>query len=125
MKSMRIGPELDQLAALPGVVACALVDAATGLVWHVSGDAPRAEHVWEAAVDYWRLHDRHQAHFAGLGALGAVGLYHTAGVLAILPCAHDPEVLLVALAEHRAVDWIALQRMARTLGQRLHARVSP
>lgn len=124
MKPNRVAQELDRLTALPGVVASALVDADTGLLWYVSGDTSRAEHLWEAAIDYWRLHDRHQAHFASLGALGAAAMYHTAGVLAILPCSRDPAVLLVSLAEHRAVDWILLQRMVRAIGPLLATTVS-
>jgi hypothetical protein len=121
MNAARVGAGLDRMAAHPGVVGCALVDAHTGLVWDSRAGAPNAERVWEAAVDYWRLHDRQKLHFAGLGALGAAVMYHRAGVLAVFPCCSDPDVLLVAHGQHRGVDWIALQRMARALGELLRS----
>jgi len=120
MNLPQIDAELDRMAAHPGIVGCALVDAQTGLVWTSRGGDAQATHVWEAAVDYWRLHDRQKLHFAGLGTLGAAVMYHTGGVLAVFPCCTDPNVLLVAHGEHRGVDWIALQRMARELGDLLH-----
>jgi len=117
MNARLVAAELDRLAAYPGIVACALVDAGTGLIWHASGEVPNAERIWEAAVDYWRLHDRQKAHFAGLGTLGAAVMYHTGGVLAVLPCCGDPEVLLVSCSRHRGVDWIGWQHEVRALGQ--------
>jgi len=105
----------------PGILGCALVDANTGLVWHSCSGAPNAERVWEAAIDYWRLHDRQKVHFAGLGTLGAAVMYHTGGVLAVFPCCSDPDVLLVCHGQHRNVDWIAWQRMVRELGRMIRA----
>lgn len=121
MNAARVGAELDRIAAHPGVVGCALVDAHTGLVWDRRAATPDAERVWEAAVDYWRLHERQKLHFAGLGTLGAAVMYHSGGVLAVLPCCSDPGVLLVAQGRHRGVDWIALQRAARSLGELLRS----
>jgi hypothetical protein len=119
MNAARIADELGRVAAQPGIVACALVDGSTGLVWHVSGASSNSEHMWEAAVDYWRLHNRQKAHFTGLGPLGAAVMYHAGGVLAVLPCCDDPDVLFVSHGQHANVDWIALQRLVRTLGQLL------
>lgn len=121
MNSTQVGTELDRLAAHPGIVGCALVDAHTGLVWDSRGGAQQAARVWEAAVDYWRLHDRQKLHFAGLGKLGAAAMYHTGGVLGVFPCCSDPDVLLVAHGQHSGVDWITLQRMARKLGELLRS----
>jgi hypothetical protein len=120
MNSTQVGAELDRMAAHPGIVGCALVDAHTGLVWDSRAGAVNAQHMWEAAVDYWRLHDRQKLHFAGLGTLGAAVMYHSGGVLAVFPCCSDPDVLFVAHGQHHGVDWIALQRMARKLGESLH-----
>jgi hypothetical protein len=117
MNSARVAAELGLIAAQPGILACALVDASTGLVWHVSGADPSSEQMWEAAVDYWRLHSRQKVHFAGLGPLGAAVMYHARGVLAVLPCCDDPDVLFVSHGQHANVDWIALQRLVRALGQ--------
>jgi hypothetical protein len=116
MNTSRLGVELDRLAAMPGIVGCAIVDANTGLVWHASNFDPPAARMWEAAVDYWRLHNRQHEHFSGLGALGAAVMYHARGVLAVFPCSTDPDVLLVSHGKHQGVDWIGLQRNARALG---------
>jgi len=121
MNSLQVAAELDRMAGFPGIVGCALVDAATGLIWHASGSVPNAERVWEAAVDYWRLHDRQKLYFAGLGTLGAAVMYHTGGVLAVLPCCGDPEVLLVSYSRHGNVDWIPWQREVRALGALIRA----
>ena len=116
MNAERVRVELDRMARQPGLEGCALVDASTGLVWHASGSSADAEHVWEAAVDYWRLYERQKKLFTQLGPLGAAAMYHATGMLVVLPCCADPDVLLVLHGRHRAVDWIALQRMARALG---------
>jgi hypothetical protein len=114
-----VAAELDRMAAEPGIMGCALVDPATGLVWQASGSVPDAERTWEAAVDYWRLHDRQRAHFSGLGELAAAVMYHRGGVLAMFPCCTDPDLLLVSVGQHRGVDWTDWQRKTRALGQRL------
>jgi hypothetical protein len=121
MNSASISAELDRIAAQPGVIGCALVDASTGLVWHASSSSPNAERVWEAAVDYWRLHDRQKTNFEGLGALGAAVMYHVGGVLAVLPCCMERDVLFVSHGENRTVDWSAQQRMVRALGELVRA----
>ena len=121
MKSQRIRMELAHMALQPGIEGCALVEAATGLVWHASGFSAHAERVWEAAVDYWRLYERQKSQFTGLGPLGAVAMYHIEGMLVVLPCCIDPDVLLVLHGSHGSVDWIALQRMARSLGALLQS----
>lgn len=113
--------ELARMVAGSKVEGLALVDAGAGLVWHASGELARTEGLSEAAVDYWRLHDRQHRHFASLGPLGAAVMYHQHGVLAVLPCCQDPQLLIVAQAPHSGVDWIDLQRQARALGQRLAA----
>lgn len=116
-----VADALDAMAARPGIVGCALVDPATGLVWQASGRVAVAEPTWEAAVDYWRLHGRQRSHFEALGELAAAVMYHRGGVLAMFPCCADPELLLVSLGEHRGVDWADWQRRTRALGQRLQA----
>lgn len=108
---------LDQTA---GVTGCALVDGSSGLVWHRCGDATlNGDPLWEAAIDYWRLHGRLRQHFSSQGELGAVVLHHRNGVLAILPCLRDPDLLVVCRAEHGAVDWRAWQHRIGSLGRAL------
>lgn len=122
MNNGRVAAELARMASHPGIVGCALVDATTGLVWHASDAGANTECMWEAAVDYWRLHDRRKTHFADLGMLAAAVMYHRAGVLAIIPCSSDPELLLISQGRHGSVDWTAWQRMARRLGKLIHSR---
>jgi hypothetical protein len=116
-----VAHELDAMAAQPGIVGCALVDPATGLIWQSSGRVADAERTWEAAVDYWRLHDRQRSNFRSLGELAAAVMYHHGGVLAMFPCCSDPDLLLVSVGEHRSVDWTDWQRKTRALGKRLQA----
>lgn len=119
MKETVLQQELSALVALNGVSACALVDSNSGLVWHAVGSQPEGEPLWEAAIDYWRLHSRSNAHFAVLGELGAVLLYHRKGVLAIIPCTAKVELLVVCIASHKGVDWVAWQRNIRAMAERL------
>lgn len=105
-----------------GVTACALVEASSGLVWYQQPDATN-EKLWEASVDYWRLHCRLQDCFSRLGALGAIGVYHHEGMLTVVPCLRDPEVLLICIADNSAVDWKQWQRKVRELGVLMAAQL--
>lgn len=100
----------------PAVLGSALVDAASGLVWHQESTGV-ANELWEAAADYWRLHGRLAGHFDLLGGLGAVVTYHRDATLALVPCVREPEVVLVCIAERTGVDWKRWQRDARALGR--------
>lgn len=112
---------LDELMGrYPGVRGCALVEAASGLVWTRRPEVD-SHGIWEAAVEHWRLQQRLAQHFGALGASHAIVIYHGDAKFALLPCLRDPDVLLVCLAEHGNVDWHAWQRDARQLGSRIHA----
>lgn len=119
MNRQQVIAEMDRLAAHTGIFGCALVDAASARVWHASAPACTGP-AWEEAVEHWRLQAPNQLHFAGLGIRAAAVTYHANGVLAVFPCASDPEVLLVVHGRHRGVDWLALHCMVRTLGRLLH-----
>ena len=121
VKEQILRDELGALAALGGVKSCALVDSQSGLVWYAAGREPAEETLWEAAIDYWRLHGRSNAHFAALGDLGAAVLYHRNAVLAIIPCAAQSDLLVVCVASHQGVDWRDWQRRIRAMGSRLEA----
>lgn len=110
---------MDALAERFQIAGCALVDPTSGWVWHATGKRPQAPEVWEAAIDYWRLHDRHRGRFEGLGDLAALVLYHRHGALALLPCCNDPPLHMVCLADRGRVDWVAWQRAVRQLGELL------
>jgi len=112
-----IRTELDRMAYQPGIEGCALVEATTGLLWYASGAGAQAERIWEAAVDYWRLYERQKDQFTVLGPLGAVAMHHIEGLLVVLPCCADPDLLLILHGGHGCVDWTALQRMTRALGR--------
>ncbi len=119
MKKRIVEQGLNELAAAPGVRGCALVDSGSGLVLHAVGTWPGEQPIWEAAIDYWRLHQRMNVHFVGLGDLGAAVMYHVGGVLAILPCSVAQELLVVCVAEHRSVDWKRWQNSVRAMGENL------
>lgn len=113
----------ERLAALlaqsPQVQACALVEAASGLVWARAGALDTTEPLWEAATEYWRLHTRLAPHFGSLGPLGAAVLYHHHKLLVVMPCASEPELLLTCVATPKAVDWKAWRALALQLGTAL------
>lgn len=111
---------LAQLASSnPGIVACALVDGESGLVLQSAGRQwPTA--TWEAAIDFWRLHRRHEVHFSELGFLGAVVLHHQSGLVVLLPFGPQEEYLLACISGHKGVDWRAWQASVRELGRRLN-----
>lgn len=102
--------------ATPGVRGCALVDAGSGLVWHRVGAQAGFEPLWEASVDYWRMHNRLSSHFEMLGDLGAAVMYHRHGILAIMPCPAAPELLIVCVGENGKIDWNSWQQKIRALG---------
>lgn len=124
---MNIGTEqlsqaLAVLAARPGIRGCALVDAATGMIWMAHGELAARPSLWEAAADHWRLHERHGTHFECLGRFAAVATYHAEGVMAVFRCATDPELLFIAVGRHRVVDWPTLQRMGLRVGEMVAGR---
>ncbi|MEO6280577.1 hypothetical protein [Roseateles sp.] len=105
------------LAQRPGIRGCALVEVDSGMVWTAQGELADNASLWEAASDHWRLHSRHAAHFDCLGGFIAVALYHADGLVALFRCAADPELLFIAVGQHRAVDWPTLQRMGMRVGE--------
>lgn len=94
------------------------MDADSGLVWHRE-PLEESHGLWEAAVDHWRLHRRLSEHFDTLGEAGAIVTYHLGATMAMLPCALDPEVILICVAAPSAVDWKAWQDEARALARSL------
>jgi hypothetical protein len=116
---------IAQLASLPGLRGCALVDADAGFVWGAQGELAHRHGLWEAATDFWRLQTRHAAHFADLGQFGGAVMHHTAGMLVVFPCCREPALLCVAVGREGAVDWINLQRKAASVGRLIAAGVEP
>lgn len=117
---MSLRDELAQavgaLAQRPGIRGCAVVEADSGMVWTAHGELAGNTSLWEAASDHWRLQGRHASHYACLGGVIAAALYHADGLVALFRCATDPELLFIAVGQHRAVDWPTLQRMGMRIG---------
>jgi hypothetical protein len=61
--------------------------------------------------------ERHQQVFTELGPLRAAVMHHASGLLAILPCTSEPELLVVAHGAQKNVDWRAWQEQVRQVGQ--------
>ena len=111
-----IEKEIKALINEPGVQASALLDGGSGFIWHSASHGMVEPPNWEAAVDYWRLHNRMREHFASLGDLGAAVMYHRKAVLAVFPCGRHQELLVACMAKHAGVDWSSVQRRVRALG---------
>jgi hypothetical protein len=106
-----LGTLLDAMAALDGMVACALVERDTGMVWHCAGHADGVL-LAEAASDYWRLCGRQDTAFAPLGPLRAQVAIHADARLTLVGCGEG--LLLVAISrEPDRVDW---QRWKQAVG---------
>lgn len=111
---------LADIRSQPGVMGCALVDLATGMVLHGEGPGDLLPAV-EAASDYWRLCTRQQRVFGAMGELRAQVVIHEHQRLTIVRCGQG--LLLVTLSlESEPVDWVrwkqstaALHRVAATL----------
>ncbi|MGL4575360.1 MAG: hypothetical protein ACRCV9_11280 [Burkholderiaceae bacterium] len=115
-------PYIDNIGAISGVRGCALVEIASGMVWHTAGSFPELERMGETASEYWRLHDRLAHNLASLGA-PAVGLFAFArGMLALEPCSQKLGVLLVAVVDQGQMDWAAWREHTDKLKAHLESR---
>lgn len=104
MKSARLQEALAQMAALPGVLGCAIVEANTGMVWLSAGELPRVQHLSEAVSDYWRLFLRRSDDFAALGDLRAQVLIHSHRRVTLVGCGAGL-VLVTVSGEPDQVRW--------------------
>jgi hypothetical protein len=102
---------VDSVAALPGMIGCALVDIETGMAWSVSGNVEKVQYVCEAASDYWRLYMRLKGEYRGLlGELAAQVMVHSRGRITIVQ--RSGSMLLVCLShEPSTVDWTGWKAM--------------
>ena len=103
----QVTSHLQALADLPGIDGCALVEAATGMVWHVAGNYPELERIGEAAIEFWRVQDRLQAHLHTLGSLKSAAYSFSNRVVALFPCNEEAGLVLVCVAVKGAADWQA------------------
>ena len=114
MNAQRLQASLDDMASLPGVVGCALVEMGTGMVWNSSGEIAGLTALAEAASDYWRLYQRLQPNFEQVGKLRACVMMHDTGRITLLPCGTG--MLLVTITTQQAqVDWKTWQTRTKDL----------
>ena len=114
MKAERLLLAVQDIAAMPGLDGCALVEIATGMAWHAVGDMQELQQMAEASSDYWRLYQRSQQHFDRLGELRAQVMMHRTGRITMLPCSKG--MLLIAISrEADPVDWGVLQKKTQQL----------
>lgn len=116
MKARCLREAIDDIATMPGMSGCALVEIEAGMVWHAAGRIGDIQHFAEAASDYWRLYHRLSHHFTGLGDLRASVMIHTNGRITMIPCGKG--MLLVALTgQDSQVEWNDWQIRARQLAK--------
>ena len=114
---------LQALADFPGIDGCALVETATGMVWHAAGNYPELERIGEAAVEFWRIQDRLTAHLSTLGTLKSAAYSFSSRVVALFPCSEKADLVLVCVAAKGNVGWqawsIKVDALRRVLEQSL------
>ncbi len=118
---------LQALADFPGIDGCALVEADTGMVWHVAGHYPELERIGEAAIEFWRIQNRLTAHLSTLGTLKSAAYSFSNRVVALFPCHEDAGLVLVCVAAKGDVSWQAwstkVEALRRVLVQSLVAPI--
>lgn len=104
MKTQPLREALADMASLPDFLGCALVDMQDGMVCHAVGSLAELEQVVSYSSDYWRLNQRNQPVFEGLGDLRVVVLMHRAGQITLSEC--GKRMLLVLVTRRlSAIDW--------------------
>ena len=96
---------LQALVDYPGIEGCALVETATGMVWHAAGNYPELERIGEAAIEFWRVQARLSEHLGALGPLKSAAYSFENRVVALFPCCDDPALVLVCVAAKGPVAW--------------------
>ena len=114
MSTKGLQPILAEMASLSGVVGCALVEVATGMVWEFSGSIEALTTLAEATSDYWRLYQRLQSNFDQVGELRACVMMHASGRITLLPCGSGLLLVTVTL-QNAQIDWAQWQQKTRSL----------
>ena len=116
---------LQALVDYPGIEGCALVETATGMVWHAAGNYPELERIGEAAIEFWRIQDRLKAHLHTLGSLKSAAYSFSNRVVALFPCGDESGLVLVCVAAKGDVAWqawsVKVDALRRVLAQSLAA----
>src|SRR5690606_15094680 len=120
MTQAQLRQTIEEMAHMPGVDGCALVEIGTGMVWHHAVGFDDVELFAEAASDYWRLYTRLSPHFESMGKLRASIMVHKKGRLTLLPCSDG--MLLLALTGPKAqLDWMQWQKKVQILASLVEA----
>ena len=123
--SAQVMVHLQELADFPGIDGCALVETATGMVWHVAGRYPELERIGEAAIEFWRIQDRLTAHLSTLGTLKSAAYSFSNRVVALFPCSQEAGLVLVCVAAKGDIAWqawgVKVEALRRVLAQSLTA----
>ena len=115
MNNAALRKTITHMAAQPGIMACALVDAETCMVIQSAGQAQGIDILAEAATDYWRLYKRLQKHFDVLGPLNTSVMLHSQGMINITPCSES--AVVIAMANRLQTDWNVWQKEVGKLGE--------
>lgn len=109
---------VNRIASLRGVRGIALVDSESGMVWAEAGALPDIEAISEAAVEFWRLHQRVRSGLKSLGEPKAFAATFEHGLMWIVPVALSSQrekLVAVAIAVPKATDWSGVQAELRSL----------
>ncbi|MCJ0762970.1 hypothetical protein [Variovorax terrae] len=121
----KVGLLLQRLAEFPGLDACALVDADTGMTWHHAGRLHDMDRIGEVAVEFWRVHGRLAMHFKDFGGLNSAAYAFAHRVVALFPCSEAPPLVLVCVAQKKNVAWSEWAPHVLALRQALAAAPLP
>lgn len=105
---------ISAMASVADVLGCALVGTEDGLIWYQVNKGMNIQPLCEAAVNYWRLHDRMASQFENIGPLFGCVMLHSKGRITMLPSGKD--AILIAITEANPdIDWKAWQQQTREL----------
>lgn len=109
---------VNRIAAIRGVHGIALVDSDSGMVWAEAGQLVDIEAISEAAVEFWRLHQRLRSGLKSLGNPQALAATFAHGLMWVVPVTLSSpreKLVAVAIATPGATDWSAVQAELRAL----------
>ena len=109
---------VTRIAALRGVHGVALVDSDSGMVWAEAGLLADIEAISEAAVEFWRLHQRVRSGLKSLGEPEALAATFEHGLMWIVPVAVSSQrekLVAVAIAAPGATDWAGVRAELRSI----------
>lgn len=95
---------LESMAARPAFLGCALVELGNGMVWHTAGLLQDMETLASTCTDHWRLYQRSRSHYADLGDMRMLVMFHEKGQLLLSQCGAGM-LLAVVTAQLRPVAW--------------------